>query len=595
MVKYFLAPRPVIVQSLPQSLSLGVGRPNSRRHVQDSNFPLISAFYSLNVNQVVVLIVHFHIGSRQRIKKANGVKLFTTISLVAALIMQGCTPMAVLDANATNEARVAATPKARPQRTITNFTRALQCMDDMFVRYNISNLLVGAQDILDPTAKERAPTKDMLITALSTMSQRSKAIRFVVLGYDLQDISTFHNLHQGKEFVAPDFFIRISPAQLDKGVSTERYGGGIRVQDYFSAELNKDRLLSIISLDMNLGVVKNLQMLPGLSSANSIAVVRRSTDADFSGTIKKFGALFNMSFDASEGTNHSLRTLVDLGAIELMGSLAQVPYWECLDIESNSPQAQEKIINWYKSLAQEELRIFIQSKLEALKFYSGPVNGKDNQAFRHALAVYKGKSGLIADSNMDFAVYYQLITDPTPIKSAYLPKLTQRLKDPDAPPSEQRTARIVPQNIGLDHVSVKPLILNLTTNRGVSPVYRAGELMSIRVSVSTDAHVYCYYQQASGEVLKLFPNRYVPNAKVSADTELFIPGGHFRLIPEKPRSKEQIMCMASYTDIDSDLPAELSKRNLQIVPVANLEAVYQYYKMVSSIVPLRKTIDIEVR
>ena len=523
-------------------------------------------------------------------------RILSLLMVVVFLSTQlSCTPMAVRDLNATNEARVAATPNARPERTLTNFTKALQCMDDLFVRYNITNLLIGAQDVVNPTAKESAPTKDMLITALSTMSQRSKAVRFVVLGYDLQDISTFHSLHKTKDFVAPDFFIRISSPQMDKGVSSTRWGGGIRVEDVFSAEMSRDRMLSIVSLDMNLGVVKTLQMIPGLSSSNSIAIIRKGMSTDFSGTIKKFGALFQVNFDNSEGLNHSLRTLIDLGAIELLGSLAQVPYWECLDIESISPQVQNKLHNWYKSLSQEELRIFVQSKLEALNLYKGPVDGKDNAAFRQSLALYKGKNGLIADSNLDFVVYYNLITDQTPVKTAYLPLLTQRIKDPNAPEGNGAKVKIVPQNIGLENKNLKPLILNLSTNRGTSPIYRAGELMSVRVSVSTDAFVYCYYQQADGKVLKLFPNRYIPSARLKADEEFFIPGGHFKLAPEKPRSKEHILCMASYNNIDEDLPAELSVRNLQVIPVANLDAVFHYYKMASSIVPLKQTIDIEVR
>ena len=97
--------------------------------------------------------------------------MFLSLSLLSLI---SCSTMEVDDYNATNEASVAASPKAKPQRTITSFTRALQCMDNLFVRYNISNLLIGAQDVVDPTAKSRVPTKVMLITALSKMSQRSK-------------------------------------------------------------------------------------------------------------------------------------------------------------------------------------------------------------------------------------------------------------------------------------------------------------------------------------------------------------------------------------------------------------------------------------
>jgi len=143
--------------------------------------------------------------------------------------------------------------------------------------------------------------------------------------------------------------------------------------------------------------------------------------------------------------------------------------------------------------------------------------------------------------------------------------------------------------------SVRPLDLTLNTNRGTSPILRAGELLSIRVSVTTDAYVYCYYRQADGKVLKLFPNRYVPNPRLKTDEELFIPGGHFKLIPGYANSQEQVMCIASYNNIDNNLPTELKVRDLQLIPVANLSSVFQYYKKVSTIAPLQKTITIKVR
>jgi len=509
-----------------------------------------------------------------------------------------CSILNVDDLNATSEARIAATPKASPQRTMTNLSGALQCMDDLFVRYNISDLLIGAQDVLDPTAKARVPTKDMLISALSAMSKRSKAVRFVVLGYDLQDISTYHNLHKDKAFNVPDFFIRISPPQFDKGVSSERVGGGFRLQDLLSFEANQDRMLSIASLDMNLGVTKTLQIIPGMTSSNSIAVARKGNAMDFSGTLKKMGALFQISFDTSEGMNHSLRTLVDLGAIELIGSLTQVPYWECLDIENTNPEVQSKVYEWYAALTTQELRVFAQSKLEAIGFYKGAVNGKDNNTFRQAVVNYKESIGLIANSSLNFAVYYQLMTDQTPIKSDYLSLLTQRIKDPeDFEDSEDAEIRDIAmlQNVSILNTGVKPLQLNLSTNRGIAPVFNVGELMSIRASVSTDAYMYCYYHQGDGKILKIFPNSYAENPEIKADEMLFIPGGNFRLRPELEDSEEQVMCIASYNEIDQSLPEELSARSLQAVPVDNLDSVYQYYKMVSNVVPLRKTINIQIR
>ncbi len=516
-----------------------------------------------------------------------------------------CSSTQQKDSLATSEARQSATPKADPQRTITNFTRALQCMDDMFVRYNVSDLVIGAQPIIDDsTAEIKSAVKDMLITALSIMSRRSNAVRFVVLGSASEDLTTYHNLHQQKDFRSPDFFIRLSAPQIDKGTILERYGVGLRVEGAVSTEFNKDRLVSIISLDMNMGLVKNLQTIPGLSSNNSIAVVRKGMAFDVAGSIRKLGALFEVNFDNAEGLNHSIRTLIDLGAIELMGLLTQVPYWECLDIETTAPQIQSQIRSWYMALTQDELRAFVQSKLEALNYYHGKVDGNNSLALRLAVATYKKKLGLIANGKIDVDLYYNLISDQTPIKTTYLPLLTRRVlfgssnndliddeEDEDNVPEE----KTVPQHVGLKKNSIDPLSLIIMTERGSTPVYRAGEQLSFEIRTSNTAYIYCYYQVADGKVYKLFPNRFVPSAKIPANTNFAIPGKNpYKLKLDKRNSTETVMCMASYFDIDADLPAELGARNFQEIPVSSLEEIYEYYKSGSESVPLKKTLTVNV-
>jgi len=286
-------------------------------------------------------------------------KYFVTIVIATVVGVSGCamppkpTP---LDERATNEVRVSATPKARPQRAITNFSEALRCMDDLFARYEVTGIVVAAQDIPDQTEVVKAGSKDMLITAISNMSAKSGAVRFVALGQDLPDIATYYNLHESKNLKVPDFFIRGAVTQVDKGVINKQKAGGLRAEGYFSAEASKDRIASIVSLDMNMGLVSNLQIIPGVSSSNSIAVVRKGQGFDLGGTIRKLGAIFRVDFTESEGLHHAVRTLIELGAIEIMGKLTQIPYWECLDVESTNPLVQAEVRDWFVSMDANRYR-----------------------------------------------------------------------------------------------------------------------------------------------------------------------------------------------------------------------------------------------
>ena len=536
----------------------------------------------------------------------NGIRHSVSMLMVTgiALTMGACASTQTKSHMATSEARLAATPDALPQKAITNFSRPLQCMDEMFVRYNISDLRLGAQNILDPTSDIQTASKDMMITAISEMSRKSKAVRFVVLGSDLLDITQFHQYHKKPEFQSPDFFIRIAAPQVDKGAIVQRKGFGLRFGGDLSGEYSKDRMVSIVTLDMNLGVVKTLEIIPGMTSSNSIAITRRGSSTDVSGAIKKFGALFQIGLDNSEGLNHSVRTLIELGSIELMGRLTKVPYWECLDVPSTSPLVQEQIRDWYIELDEQERRVFVQSKLDALSYYDGKVDGNPSAGLRRSIALFKKDNGLPADGRIDSGLYHRLMTDSTPINKAYMPLITHKLKwttnDEYMDEEYNFTAgknipEPVHQHTTLEEDFVEPLIMTLDTGRGQNPVFNVGESLSFKVKTTADAYVYCYYQEAKGDIFKVFPNRFSPNAFISASNNLVVPGSnHFQIKLEHRGDRENIMCMASYEDLDAKLPMVLSERSLQPLPLKKMESVYHYYQQVADLRPLKKTLSIEV-
>ncbi|MCU7851826.1 MAG: DUF4384 domain-containing protein [Candidatus Thiodiazotropha sp. (ex Monitilora ramsayi)] len=516
----------------------------------------------------------------------------------------------IRETQATTEVRIVATPNAAPQRAITNFSTSLRCMDKLFLRYRISDLKIGTQDIPDRTEVVLAGTKDMLISALSQMSIESRAVKFVALGQDLEDITRFHSLHQLKNFTAPDFFIRGAITQVDRGVIEKQVSGGLAIAEAFSLSASKDNIASIITLDMNMGLVSNLQILPGITSSNSIAVARKGKGLDLSGTIKKLGAVFQVDFTESEGLHHAVRTLVELGVIELMGRLTQVPYWECLDIETTSTLVQSQIQDWYKSLAREDLTKFVQAKLYALGLYAGPVDGKSNAPLRTAITLFKKEQGQIADSRLDYMLYYSLITDSTPIDIRHRNHLAKTVQVDDIYAIYEdghSETKVIRQHTGLEGGQVTPLELILTTEHGTRPVYRQGESVSLQAEISVNGHLYCFYQPGSGEIVKIFPNRYRPSSRIDAGSSIRIPGDDpFAIRLDQRQVTEKILCMASYKDIEERMPFELKEKSLQTISLAQLEKIYRrkvaslsdlynIYKSSTDIVPLRRQIKFEIQ
>ncbi len=514
------------------------------------------------------------------------VKVLLTVGMCTLV---GCSsPLVRPDIDATTDARIAATPNAAPTRTITNFTQSLRCMDEKLLQYGISGLLIGAQEVRDP-ASDVTGTTDMLMTSLSTMSRKSKAFGIVSLSSDLSDVAQYHNLHGNQTFRSPDFFIRLSAPQIDKGVQTNQAGGGVGVLDGVEAQYSRDRIASVISLDMNLGTVGNLQLLPGVYSSNSIAVLRKGSATDLSGEIQKLGAVFRITDDNSEGFHHSIRTLIELGTIEIVGRLTQTPYWECLDIESNNPAVQSQVKDWYVGLTDSDRITFTQSKLSAIGLYTGKVDGEESPALRTAIALYKTQQGLIADGEIDFLLYYNLIADETPVAAEHVALLQPTFTAVGDASSEKPL-------VDLETVQLTPLDFSFKTNKaGTNNVFKQGELVELEVKLTTDANVFCYYQQGDGRVVKLFPNRFRPESRVAAGSNTQIPGSDgFQIVTDSAGKTERVMCMASYDDIESRLPGLFREKDLVPLPVESLEQISGYYRSVASTIPLVETIELKV-
>jgi len=519
----------------------------------------------------------------------------TLIVTTALVLSTGCAALQAQDPlETTADVRISATPDAAPQRAITNFSQSLQCMDGLLKRYEISGILVGTEEVAD-AGSEIAGTKDMLMTALSTMGRKSKAISVVALAQDLSDVSRYHSLHESKGFAAPDFFIRLSAPQIDKGVDINQLGGGLRVDNAVGVESSRDRISSIVSLDLNAGLVKNLQLLPGVYSSNSIAVVRQGSATDVSGEIRKLGAVFFVSDDNSEGFHHSARTLIELGAIEIVGKLTQTPYWECLDIAATNPKVQKQIMDWYTSLSWLELAKFTQTKLHAMDLYKGAADGIDSPEFSGAVARYKAQQGMVADSELSYELYYALLLDPAAGTAMHLQNV---ISDAGAPSARTNSSFSAGAKFLQDQKNaLAPLDLTLNTRFGDDPiVFKSGESIEFSVTATVDAHLYCYYQQADGKVMKIFPNRFSKREKITANRIIQFPDDkRYQIRADKRGSSEQIMCMASYENIEEKLPFTLAEKDFQPLPVKSIENIYAFYKSIGGTIPLRKTLKIEIQ
>ena len=159
--------------------------------------------------------------------KSSTIIIKFTLIMFAAFTLSSCGSLKENVAKELKTAQIA--PDYPPNRNITNFAESLRCMDDLMLTHGIEKISVLAEDLVDSTKKVNAGTRDMLITAVSDMTKRSRAINLIVFGNDSGNLISFL-AQSGKQSVynnVPKYDIRGSITQLDRDVISKQMDAGI--------------------------------------------------------------------------------------------------------------------------------------------------------------------------------------------------------------------------------------------------------------------------------------------------------------------------------------------------------------------------------
>ncbi|MCL2162100.1 MAG: hypothetical protein FWH56_09515 [Betaproteobacteria bacterium] len=347
-------------------------------------------------------------------------RLTTLITLAALVAVSGCNVMAMREDALREKARESADKKRTgPQspivRNITNFSSALRCMDEKMMMYGIRDLVVITEDIEDKTRKVSVGAKDMLISAISQMTQRSQAIRLIAYGTDSANLINFMTQREEKGLfqLNPVYGIRGSISQYDESLSREGEGGGFFWRGSSSgagAGASVNASASMLGLDLTMMRTADMSIVPGVSSSNAVLITRSGSGASIEAEIKKFGMNYEMNLSQSEGVAQATRNLIDMAVIELFGKLTKTPYWSCLGGSADSPGIKSEIDNWYYILFadKENFVAYWQNQMRLRKLYNKPVNGVPDDELAKAVEIYREALGLEKNAKLDqqlFAAY----------------------------------------------------------------------------------------------------------------------------------------------------------------------------------------------
>ena len=448
-------------------------------------------------------------------------------------------------------------PEQSPFVTITGFSSALQCMDNSMIVYGVRDLSVLVEDIVDNTKKVDAGTKDMLVSAVSSMSRRSRAIRLVTFGADASNLANFlFNAEQkGAYAVVPDYDIRGSISQFDDNIAKKQIDGALGISR-IGIGAAKTGNVSILGLDLTMISTRDFSVIPGVTARNSVMIFKEGAGVDGEAEFNKWGINFSMTLTRNEGKAQALRNLVELAAIELVGKVSKTPYWKCLGAKTSNPAIQREVNDWFYSMAADgSLYPYMQHQLRSRGYYNGPVDGGDHPTFMRAIVEYREVLGLSGEARLDLEFF-----------QAYLDADHVLLANTNPPPSR------VPVQ-----AATTPLRIDVLSANGARR-YRPGDPVDIEVLTNRDAHVYCYLQDETQKIQRFFPNRFQRDSLIRAGRPLRMPGDmKFRFIANRHSINEVVACFAAEHDIMPDLSPAIAGSDFAPLPGANLESLRAAY------------------
>jgi hypothetical protein len=441
-------------------------------------------------------------------------------------------------------------PEEAPQRTITNFSTALRCMDRKLIDYGVYDVSMLVEDIRDSTDKVKAGAKDMLISAISEMTRRSHAIRLIAFGSDSGNLVSFLvSANETSPYaVIPQYDIRGSITQMDKSVAAKDVSAGINISNVGVGGA-KTANASVLALDLAVISTRDYSVIPGVVSKNSIVIFKEGQGADADASIGKFGINFSMNLTRSEGDAQALRNLIELAAIELVGKLTKTPYWNCLGVDADKPEIQSELYDWYYNLvADQQIVTYFQTHLANRGYYGGPVDGQYNAQLTDAVMNYQRGLGMEPTGNIDQELFSAFLNQPVPPK-------------PVAPPEPEEV---------LNRLAA----VDIRYADGKGPLLSRGEEFDVIVRPSQNAHMVCYFEIKDGSVQRFFPNRFTADSLVQAAAPLTLPGSMpFKLYASNDGSMERLACFSSPRPLMASLPANIKGTDFENLPVGSLEEV----------------------
>ena len=360
----------------------------------------------------------------------------------------------------------------------------------------------------------------------------------------------------------------------------------------------------MIGLELHLGDFRTRTLIPGLDSANEVIIGGAGQGLDLAGRIGDYGVKFNVGRDYSIGAGGALRTLIDLGMIEMVGKWARVPYWQCLTLEQTHPDFQRQMRDWFDEGSPLVHNKLVQRSMMSQGYLAAGDQAADQRSpeMISALGKFQADSGLAVTGVVDFATYERALRDFVSLNANGQLRQVGWSSASGAVSAAAGTATsAVVATSGTQAISGSPYLkaalgapalprrleLQLENPLVGRPAFEVGEQIFLSASLSRASYLYCFLHEAGGTVMRLLPNVTNPSALISASNAIRIPDWMSPtpgfIMDATSAGTERVGCYATDTEVADKLPAILAGTALAAIKgVANLQSIDQAFDTLGS-------------
>ncbi len=455
-----------------------------------------------------------------------------------------------------------AQPNNRPVRNFTSFSTPLQCMDQLLSKHKKPRILVSSTGITDLSRKISVGADDMLVNAINHMNVHNGRYVFLDQSLERKD-GQIKLLTFAKDDIKPRLYFRGAITQVDSNTVNNRANVSLDLTNVphpitikggplTSATPSLNRSASIVSVDLHLVSYPDKTILPGGSVANSMIVTNNTFGTGGKGLIKLTGYNLSLSFNRIESVGQAVRNLVELGVIELLGRHANVPYWECLNIEPTNAKKQNLKHKKYKATPKPISVTNTQRMLRKLKYLSGELSGVMDRKTYAALSKFQSDNRLIATRDINYDTYQHL---------------KQKI---NGYPENGRRKKSNPSKA--DKPRRRHLKLSAQTK------HKVDDLFKVNIRTNQSGYLTCFHQSGTGAVTQILPQKSHVKLQISPYAQRKIPNKQdaFTLKFETLGTAEHVLC--TLQDLNTTTLFSEQQKSFATLPIRDIAQIPNRFK-----------------